>query len=258
MLASIAEVGFVEKPDFHEQDNGAYLDSFVLQDIEPIDLANHICQGDSFTNVFDGRPKTSSFIMGSIIAVDLDESPPLGALLTNPFVASYATLVYPTFSSTEDRPRHRVVFCLEEELMGIENFERCSKAIYRMFPGADRQCAGAARTFLGNGSLRGDYSRIWFTGKLMPLYDLWLLVRQQESSQVNRRGPVVRDGPVDRAVEWAIAHVREGERNHVGYWLACRLHERGLDEAEAMQYMKVGSILALFMFGGMARLLQLP
>ena len=233
MLASIAEVQFTEKPDLNGMDTGSYLDSFICQELEPIDLADRVCKGNSFCNVFDGRPKKENFVLGYVLAVDVDKGELAGmeALLRPPFVRAYAAFIYPTLRSTEEAPRHRVVFCLDEPIREAGDFEYAAKTVYELFPGADTGCANAGRTFLGNGKIRRDGLVVWFGGHTLYLPDLRLLVRQRRAREQVRVVATSPDG--GRLVEWATATAQEGERNRLGYWLACRLREAGLGRDEA-------------------------
>lgn len=181
----IAEAGFREKPDYATMDVGAYLDSFVTQNISVVDLLNHISKGDSFANVFSGRAgRREGFVMGSIIAVDMDEGPgaSYGSLVRHPYVLAYASLVYPTFSYTPAAPRHRVVFVMDEPIYGEEGYTYAALSLTELFPGADKNCAYAGRTFLGNSK---DWPDFYVAEKaVLPIQQLRILARQRKAREL--------------------------------------------------------------------------
>lgn len=185
MRASISKTRLTEKPgkDFNWS---PYLDGFEAEDMDLIDFADRIIKGHSFAQVYGGRPSRDRFIMGQVIAVDMDtedERSSQETLLKHPFVSAYACMVYPTLSHTPDKPRHRVVWVLDEPIAGAEGFEYAAKLVTSFFPDADAQCANAGRSFLGNGKILRDGLPCYFNDCLLPLSHLRVLAKQRLAEQ---------------------------------------------------------------------------
>jgi len=63
--------------------------------------------------------------------------------------------IYPTFSSTPDNPRFRVVFDLRSPISSEEEAREVIDVLLDMFPEADQQCRNPNRLFFGtNGEVR--------------------------------------------------------------------------------------------------------
>lgn len=195
MKISIAEAGLTEKPK--QGDSawfGAYLDSFFAADLDIVDLAEHICRGDSWGPVYSGRPSRDRFVLSQTIGVDLDDAPPLGELARMPFVQAYCALIYPTLSWQPDNERYRLVFVLDEPLADMAGYEYAAKLVTGLFSGADPGVANAGRTFFGNGRIRteGLQDFMFYNERTLPLTDLRVMARrrlkrEQEEAETARK-----------------------------------------------------------------------
>ena len=182
MKVSIAPAGLTQKP--RQGDSAwfaAYLDSFYAADLGIVDLAEHICRGDSWGPVYSGRPSRDRFVLGQTIGVDLDDSPPLVNLTRMPFVLAYCALIYPTLSWQTDKERYRLVFVLDEPLADVAGYEYAAKLVTGLFSGADTAVANAGRTFYGNGRIRtkGLQEFMWYSERTLPVTDLRVMARRR-------------------------------------------------------------------------------
>lgn len=105
------------KPGFN---NSAKSYSFKRSTVCLEALAAHIAAGGAFTPAYfsEDRRKGSLWTSAQIIGVDIDSKkniqPPADIIAAMPFVRDYAWLVYPTASSTTERPKTRIVFVLDQ------------------------------------------------------------------------------------------------------------------------------------------------
>lgn len=185
MRASISHTTMTEKPG-KAYDWLTHLNGFEAEDLDLIDFVDRIIKGHSFAQVYSGRPSRDRFIQGQVIAVDMDtddERSSQATLLKHPFVSAYACMVYPTLSHTPDKPRHRVVWVLDEPIAGAEGFEYAAKLVTSFFPDADAQCANAGRSFLGNGKILRDGLDCYFNDCLLPVSHLRVLAKQRMAEQ---------------------------------------------------------------------------
>lgn len=193
--ASIAEVGLDHKPDKDEFDWGAYVDSFKESTLEIVDLAEHICRGNSFAAVFSGRPSRENFLAGQVIAVDMDtedDRSSYDTLVKHPLTQPYGCLVFPTLSHLPSRPRHRVVFVLDQPILTVAGYEMAAKTINSFFPGHDPAVCNAGRNFFGNGRIRDEALPMWYDENVLPLDHLRVLARQWKQGQGNDGRTVTR------------------------------------------------------------------
>lgn len=182
MLVSISPAGLTTKPDKEGGfDWSAYVDSFKVQDLTTEDLLDHICRGNSFAPVFNGRPSRAAYVSAQVLAVDMDTEDnrsTFRALTQHPVTLGYGAIVYPTLSHTPATPRHRVVFVLDEPITTAEGYEAAARTINHCYPGSDPAVCNAGRNFFGNGKLQRARQDVWYTGNVLPLQDLRVMARQ--------------------------------------------------------------------------------
>jgi hypothetical protein len=91
----------------------------------PDALAKHITTGQAFSaGIYAaGKRKNAGFICAWILPVDLDKDPrTTDQLLQIPLIRDHCAMVYRTPSYSEDAPRHRLVFILDEPVTGTERY----------------------------------------------------------------------------------------------------------------------------------------
>lgn len=125
--------------------------SFENLEASPHAIGWMIDDGRPFTTWHSHNWRTSAnFICGQHLGVDFDTQG-VDATLADPFVDTYAAIVYATPSSTPEAPRSRAVFLLDAPIMQASNYVRAASALIWLFGGqADRQCKDAARFFYGS------------------------------------------------------------------------------------------------------------
>lgn len=96
--------------------------SFYPRTVKLTELVKHIRTGKAFTvGYFVGNSRTESqFVSSQLLALDLDDCPLAMDELEDqyPFIQDYAFMMYPTPSSTVDKPKTRVLFVLDESVEG--------------------------------------------------------------------------------------------------------------------------------------------
>jgi len=128
-------------------------DSFENLTLAPVEIANLIYKGYSFTTWHDGRRSLANFICGQHVGIDMDtedERSTLDGLLGNPWVRMYASLVYTTPSHTEAKPRARVLFLLDQYVTNAVAYGEIVQFIMSRFEDPDTACKDASRFFYGS------------------------------------------------------------------------------------------------------------
>lgn len=132
---------------------GRFNDSFQNQELESIDFMNAVYTGHSYGAWYNGRRNYENFICAQHIAVDMesgDERSTLAYLADVEFVRYYGSFIYTTPSHTEQTPRARVVFLLDEPIVTTEAYKTAIGFVYSLFPGSDTSCVDASRFFYGS------------------------------------------------------------------------------------------------------------
>lgn len=116
------------------------------------DMIAEIQAGHAFTSPCDGRRKAENWSSSQHLATDHDGvGAAFGDLLQDEFILENAAFVYSTPSHSEDEPRSRVVYILEEAITDLERYSLAQLAIHWKFEGyADRACKDPARLFYGS------------------------------------------------------------------------------------------------------------
>lgn len=161
-------------------------DSFENQELEAIEFIDAIYRGHSYAAWFDGRRKADHFICAQHIAVDLDTKDARSALETveaNYFFRLYGSIIHETPSHTDDAPKCRAIFLLDEPIRTAAGYRVALETVYQFFDGADVACIDPARFFYGNALLQYRPQGIHFTDKLLPLVELRRYARQMVLAQ---------------------------------------------------------------------------
>ena len=169
-------------------------DSFENVEIGLMDFANAIYTGHAYTTQHTGRRSLENFTSGQHLAIDMDtgdERSQLSTLLHHKLVAEYASLLHTTPSHTEEEPRARVVFLLDDPITDATAYTHATNFLMTQFDGADTVCKDASRFFYG----AKDCS-IELPGNVLPLAHLRALF-----SQVRKANPSFMRAPTPNVVD---------------------------------------------------------
>lgn len=161
--------------------------SFENRELEPFELAAAIYDGHPFTTWHANNWRaTQNYICGQHVALDFDsgdQSSTLTELAQNPFISTYASILYTTPSHTPQTPRARVVFLLDTPIHQAKNYALTAQALLWMHGTADRQCKDPVRFFYG--SLRCDME---IPSNILPLSVVQRVIKRfLETGQQERR-----------------------------------------------------------------------
>jgi hypothetical protein len=128
-------------------------DSFENLTLAPIEIANLIYKGYSFTTWHDGRRSLANFTCGQHVAIDMDtkdERSTLDTLAAHPWVRMYGSLIYTTPSHTPEAPRARVLFLLDQVVTDANAYGEIVQFVMSQFDDPDTSCKDASRFFYGS------------------------------------------------------------------------------------------------------------
>lgn len=117
--------------------------------------------GEIIQALYDGFPVTTwhknhwrhsdNFQCGQHLGLDFDHgNATLATLLQDKFIQRYGSFIYTTMSHTEEAPRSRVMFLLDQPIMQAKNYAMAASALLWMFGTADRACRDAVRFWYGS------------------------------------------------------------------------------------------------------------
>lgn len=218
---------------------GQFNDSFDNLELDVIDIANAIYTGRSFTTWHNGRRSLENFVLGQHLAIDMDSGDQrscIKTLLCNDFVRMYASLIYSTPSHTEQNPRSRVLFLLDEPITDAEAYQSAAKFVCSLFDGCDSACTDASRFFYGSLNCQ-----IELVNQVLPLTDLRLLYKRhaQKQEKPQPKQQQVGNDSADRLLEWAVSDAASEGRNKRAFRLGKQLQEKGLSYQEAIPVMSL-------------------
>lgn len=123
------------------------------------DACHHIGNGATWTSALMKQRNEKGFVSANFVTLDFDEGQdgkPLSlqdtlakALLHGMMPAFY----YYTFSSTEDSPRFRMVWMLDQQITDLPPYKALIRYMVKLF-GADGACKDATRIWFGGKDLR--------------------------------------------------------------------------------------------------------
>lgn len=170
----------------------AFNESFEPQLVSATELLGAVGEGRAFACCHNGTRSAANFYMGQHIGVDIDNPPglplvTLDHLLRMPFVQGYCTIIYPTLSHTEERPRYRLVFVLDEPIRSREGYMAAAGAVTSRFPTADKACVDSSRLFFGNHRIGDGEEKALYFGNVLPLEQLRVIYTQMVKANLVER-----------------------------------------------------------------------
>lgn len=232
---AVSRVAFSTKPDKDDPVWNRLNGSFENMELTPSDLAEYISDGHPFTVwLTKGWRSSDNFKLGQHLALDFDSDVDLYELLDDPYIRMFCSLVYTTPSHTEEDPHIRAVFLLDTPIYQARNYVRAAKALLWLFEAGDPKAHDAARFFFGS-----RHCDLFQLGNTMPLDEVKDLIDEYEAELEDLPRPEIKAkaGSVGQLVQSCVDMAEPGQRNNIGYWLACRLAERGLSPEETATHM---------------------
>lgn len=217
---------------------GQFNDSFDNLELDVMDIANAIYTGRSFTTWHNGRRCIDNFVLGQHIAVDMDSGDKRSSfdlLKRHEFVRMYGNLIYSTPSHTEQAPRSRILFLLDQPITDSIAYQAAAKFICSLFDGCDSACTDASRFFYG--SLNCN---IELMHQILPLNELRHLYKLH-APKADKQKPLPRtdNRTADRLVEWAVNDASVEGRNKRAFRLGKQLQENGFTYQQALPVMEL-------------------
>lgn len=135
--------------------------SFKNMNLEMHEVLDVIYYGRAITTQHKNSWRaTQNYLCGQHIGLDFDsgdEVSTLQYLSRDKFIFKYASFIHTTISHTEEHPRARVIFLLDEPIMQARNYTLAASALLWLFGTADRQCKDAVRFFYGSPKCEFEY-----------------------------------------------------------------------------------------------------
>lgn len=165
----------------------AFNASFVNHELSATDIQDVVYAGWSITTQLKAPWRTTeNYLRGQHIGLDFDtedERSTLATLAQDRFISKYGSFVHTTRSHTEEKPRARVVFLLDQPIYQGKNYALAATALIWLFGSADRQCKDCVRFFYG-----AQYQEQVPIGNVLPLEVVQRLIGQyQETGQREKR-----------------------------------------------------------------------
>lgn len=164
-----------------------YNDSFQPMSLELIEIANYIYLGQGYAGWHKGRRKIENFVRSGYLAVDMDSGDKrstFDALLKHDLVRMYGSLMHTTPSHSNESPRARVLFLLDEPITDAAGYQAAAKFLVAQFSGADEHCTDASRFFYG--AIDCD---IWLSNNVLPVRQLRHFYRRWNKTRVETPQP---------------------------------------------------------------------
>jgi hypothetical protein len=218
--------------------------------------------------VHEGRPYTcwlkqpwrtgDNFQLAQHIGLDFDSESPacaVSALVKDPIIERYATVVYATPSSQPEAPRARVLFCLERPISDRHEYVRAVLALMHLYGTADSQCKDEVRFFYGCGAT----PEVAFLNRVLPMAKLesmivehqaFLLAERQAAyrarqAQPRRQEPVQEDeAALLQRLSDEVRYASQGTRNGTLNRAAFMLRKAGVDGKEIEDTLTAAALAA--------------
>ena len=165
-------------------------DSFVNQHVTILDLANSIYTGHAYAAWHDGRRRTDNFISAQHVGIDMDtgdDRSRIDTLKQHDLVKMFGALIHTTPSHTEQNPRARIVFLLDQPVEDPIAYGAVVSFILTQFGSSDESCKDASRFFYGS-----QNCEIWWDDRLpnvLPLAYIRTLYARWRKTQPEQETP---------------------------------------------------------------------
>lgn len=187
--------------------------------------------GHGLTTQHRGYRHGKNFICGQHIGLDFDtedDNSRLANLIQDPFIERYAGLLYTTASHTEDKPRARVLFFLDQPIYDPAEYTELATALLWHYGQADQSCKDPARLFFGavncQPAISGNVLPLEIaTRELLTPFRAWQEITRAERAANAQTRRVVAAGDVAAAVlqnhsDKLLGHVRaapDGQKHKI-------------------------------------------
>lgn len=166
---------------------------FENMELETQHILQAVYDGKSITTWHKDHWRTSAnYICGQHIGLDFDagdNTSSITTLVNDRFILRYGGFIYTTMSHTDEFPRARVVFLLDQPIMQAKNYALAASALLWLFGTADRQCKDAVRFFYGSPGCKFEY-----INQVLPLEVVKKLIADyQASGQVEKHRAAHKD-----------------------------------------------------------------
>lgn len=217
-----------------------------------VEVADAIYKGHVIGPLLRGWRSYDHFIGGQIIGVDMDSGnkhSAMSTLIDHDMMQMYGGVIHSTYNSRPTAPRSRVLHFLDELITDPYEFKKAIKTVSAYYNGYDLASAEPTRTFFGNGTLAQTHNidGIYIQEGVLPVADVWMMHKAQlaavEAKAMPKPDYTQHDLNLTRLVNACIGKAKEGHRNSLGYWLACRLVENGVpthEQEDAMRMYAMG------------------
>lgn len=154
----------------------AYNDSFTVERLDVNELKAVIQAGHGFSSPHSGRRCAENWTSAQLLDLDFDEAG-FDDVLEYDFIVEHGSFIYSTASHTEDDPRSRVVFLIDEPVTDPALYRRMREALIFAFVGrgADEACKDIARICFGSKDCKirnvGNVLRLDDMADLLEMYD---------------------------------------------------------------------------------------
>lgn len=218
---------------------GRFNSSFINMELWPEQIRDYIYRGHAFTTWHISPRKSAHFICGQHYALDYDgggHRATLDYLEQDPYISRRASMIYTTPSHTEEAPRARVLFLLEEPIDDPALYTAGAIALTKLDDLSDKSCKDPCRFFYGSTDCE-----LYFLDNVMTMRDVQVLidnVRAQSAPPPDATQYRGNKTDSKRLLDWAISSGKTGGRNNLGYWLCMRLRDDGYPRSEAEEIMR--------------------
>lgn len=142
-------------------------DGFENLELDLIDILYYIHAGYAYTTWHYDRRKSTHFVCGQHIAIDMDTEDSrstIQEISQNMMMRLYGGIVHTTPSHTLPSPRARAIFLLDEPIVSPEGYKAATQTIMTLFDGHDRVCKDPSRFFYG-----AKDCQYWYDTNELPL-----------------------------------------------------------------------------------------
>ena len=127
--------------------------NWTAKQISLQELADHIAQGfpwmPSTLDKGAGRRWQNLCNEASVLALDIDSGLTIEAAMADPFIQKHCCLGIPSASHKPDHHKFRLIFALEQPLVGFHNIKAAYIYLQEIFKQSDKSCKDASRFFYG-------------------------------------------------------------------------------------------------------------